>query len=183
MGPFLARVRPHIILLLLCLLDLIPCLAQTQSDQDLMSLKIEDLTHVKVYSASRHLEDAHQAPAAVRVVTREEIQRFGWRNLADVLRSLRGFYTSYDRQYSYLGVRGFLRRGDYNCRILVLVNGHRMNENIYNSAPMGSELPLDLDLVDHIKVVRGPGFVAVRYQCCFRRSKHHYTPSGGRFSH
>jgi len=118
-------------------------------------LKIEDLTRVKVYSASRHLEDVQQAPAAVTIVTRDEIQRYGWRDLDDVLRSLRGFYTSYDRLYSYLGVRGFLRPGDYNSRILVLLNGHRMNENVYDSAPM--ELPLDLDLIDHIEVVRGPG--------------------------
>lgn len=130
---------------------------QNRGDSELMSLSIEDLARVKVYSASRHLEEARQAPSAVSIITAQEIRRYGWRTLGEALRSLRGFYTAYDRQYSYLGVRGFQRPGDYNSRILVLVNGHRTNENVYDSAPMGTEFPLDLDLIDHIEVVRGPG--------------------------
>ena len=143
---------------LLALLLAVPLAApQESSDSDLMSLSLEDLAHVKVYSASRHLEDARQAPSAVTIITAQDIRRYGWRTLADALRSLRGFYTAYDRQYAYLGVRGFLRPGDYNSRILVLINGHRVNENVYDSAPLGTEFPLDLDLIDRIEVVRGPG--------------------------
>lgn len=120
-------------------------------------MQIEDLARVQVYSASRHLEDARKAPSSVSIITAEEIRKYGWRTLGDALRTLRGFYTSYDRQYTYLGVRGFMRPGDYNSRVLLLVNGHRLNENVYGSAPIGAEFPLDLDLVDHIEVVRGPG--------------------------
>jgi len=119
-------------------------------------LTLEDLAKVKVFSASRHLEDPRQAPSAVSIITADEITRYGWRTLADVLNSLRGFYTSYDRNYTYLGVRGFLRPGDYNSRILLMINGHRVNENVYDSALIGTEFPLDLDLIDHIEVVRGP---------------------------
>jgi len=122
-----------------------------------MSLSIEDLTHVKVYSASRHLEEIRETPSSVSVITAEDIRRYGWRTLSDILRSLRGFYTSYDRSYSYLGVRGLLRPGDFNSRILLLLNGHRMNDNVYGSGFIGTDFPLDLDLIDHIEVVRGPG--------------------------
>ncbi len=122
-----------------------------------MSLNIEDLLRVKVYSASRHLEEVRKAPSAVTIITAQQIRNHGWRTLGEALQSQRGFYISYDRQYTYLGVRGFLRPGDYNSRILVLLNGHRVNENVYGSAPIGTEVPLDLDLVDHIEVVRGPG--------------------------
>jgi iron complex outermembrane receptor protein len=131
-------------------------LAQTDADQDLMSLSIEDLVRVKVFSASRHLEESRDAPSAVSVVTAEEIATYGWRTLADVLRSVRSFYTAYDRNYVYLGVRGLLRSGDYNSRILLLINGHRLNDNIYDSAFIGTEFPLDLDLVERIEIVRGP---------------------------
>ena len=120
-------------------------------------MQIEDLSRVKVYSASRHLEDAHTAPSAVSIITREDIRRYGWRTLADALRTLRGFYTSDNRQYTYLGVRGFMRPGDDNPRILLLINGHRINDKVYDTAAIGTEFPLDLDLIDHIEVVRGPG--------------------------
>ena len=79
------------------------------------------------------------------------------RVLGEALRSLRGFYISDNRQYTYLGVRGFMRPGDDNPRILLLVNGHRLNDKIYDTAAIGTEFPLDLELVDHIEVVRGPG--------------------------
>jgi outer membrane receptor for ferrienterochelin and colicins len=129
--------------------------AQTVSGEDLTSLSIEDLVRVKVFSASRHLEEARGAPAAVSVVTAEEIATFGWRTLGDVLNSVRGFYTANDRNYTYLGVRGLLRSGDFNSRILLLLNGHRLNDNTYDSAFIGTEFPLDLDLVERIEIVRG----------------------------
>jgi outer membrane receptor for ferrienterochelin and colicins len=119
-------------------------------------MSLEELAKVKVFSASRHVEDAQTAPSAVTVITAEEIHRYGWRTLAEILNSVRGFYTSYDRNYSYLGAEGFSRPGNYNSRILLFVDGHRLNENVYDSAFIGTEFPLDLDLIDHIEIIRGP---------------------------
>ncbi len=131
--------------------------AQSQVDQDLLSMNLEDLSRVKVFSASRHFEDARRAPSSVSILTSTDIRRNGWRTLGDALASLRGFYTSYDRLYPYLGVRGFMRPGDDNSLILLLIDGHRLNENVFDSAYIGTAFSLDLDLVDHIEVVRGPG--------------------------
>jgi iron complex outermembrane receptor protein len=131
--------------------------AQSQVDQDLLSMNLEDLSRVKVFSASRHFEDARRAPSSVSILTSADIRRNGWRTLGDALASLRGFYTSFDRLYPYLGVRGFMRPGDDNSRVLLLINGHRLNENVFDSAYIGTAFSLDLDLVDHIEVVRGPG--------------------------
>jgi outer membrane receptor for ferrienterochelin and colicins len=146
----------HGVALSACLFSSCALYAQSQSDQDVMSLSIEQLAQAKVFTASRHLEDSRQAPSSVSIIDAEEIRRYGWRTLGDVLNSLRGFYTSYDRQYTYLGVRGVLRPGDYDSRILLMVNGHRLNDNVYDSAQIGREFPLDLDLIDHIEIVRGP---------------------------
>jgi outer membrane receptor for ferrienterochelin and colicins len=131
--------------------------AQGQSDQDVMSLSIEELTQTKVFTASRHAEKSREAPSSVSVITAADIKKYGWRTLGDAVGSLRGFYTSYDRDYEYLGVRGFMRPGDYNSRILLMINGHRINDNVYGSAFIGTDFPLDLDLIERIEVVRGPG--------------------------
>jgi outer membrane receptor for ferrienterochelin and colicins len=134
---------------------LLPANGEGQSKDDVLSLSIEELAQVKVFSASRHSEEVRQAPSSVSIITAEDIRRYGWRTLGDAMRSLRGFYTSSDRDYTYLGVRGFMRPGDYNSRILLMVNGHRLNDGVYDSAPFGTEFPLDLDLIDHIEIVRG----------------------------
>ena len=153
---FARRRRQVCHVVLACLLFGARGVAETSPDRDLTSLSIEQLTQVKVFTASRHEEDSRVAPSSVTVITRDEIARYGWRTLADVLSSVRSFYTRYDRNYTYLGARGLLGAGAYNNRILVLINGHRVNEDVYDSGPIGREFPLDLDLIDRIEIVRGP---------------------------
>lgn len=126
---------------------------------DPATLSLEQLVELpldSVYAASAYAQKISEAPASVSIITQEDIERFGYRTLADVLRSVRGFYVTNDRNYSYLGVRGFSRPGDYNARILLLIDGHRLNDNVFGSALLGTEFPLDLDLVERIEVVRGP---------------------------
>ena len=149
--------RAPLSLCMLCQVLTFCSIAQNSSVQDLTGLSVEDLSRIRLSTASRHLEDPRKAPAATTVVYGEEIQRYGWRTLADLLRSVTGFYSAYDRNYAYVGVRGFLQSGDYNARILLLIDGHRVNDNIYDSALIGTEFPLDLSLIDRVEVVRGPG--------------------------
>lgn len=125
--------------------------------EELAELSLEDLMKVEVTGASKYAQSAERAPAAVTVVTREDIRRFGWRTLSEVLAAQRGFHAYYDRSYHYLGVRGFAPPGDYNNRIQFLVDGLRLNDNIYDSVLAGESFPLDLDLVERIEIVRGPG--------------------------
>lgn len=112
---------------------------------------------MEVYSASRFNQKATQAPSNVTVLTSADIRAYGWRTLADALRSIRGLYTSNDRSYSYLGARGFLRSGDLNTRFLLQIDGTRINDPVFDQAQLGGEFPLDLDLVDRIEFVPGPG--------------------------
>lgn len=126
-------------------------------DADLTTLPLEQLMSLEVYSASRFNQKATQAPSNVTVLTSADIRAYGWRTLADALRSIRGLYTSNDRSYSYLGARGFLRPGDLNTRFLLQIDGTRINDPVFDQAQLGAEFPLDLELVDRIEFVPGPG--------------------------
>ena len=133
--------------------------AAEKEKADLSNLSLEQLMEIRVdtvFGASKFLQKVTEAPASITIVTAEDIRSYGYRTLAEILQSVRGFYVSYDRNYSYLGVRGLGRPGDYNTRILLLIDGHRINENIYNMAPIGTEFPLDVDLIERVEIIRGP---------------------------
>ena len=109
-------------------------------------------------SASGFPQPVSQAPASVSIVTREDIQRYGYRTLSDLLRSVPGLHMTYDRLYSFVGVRG-VNPGDFNSRMLLLVDGHRLNQNLSDAALVETGFILDLDLVDRVEIIRGPGSV------------------------
>ncbi len=127
-----------------------------QGAKDLSQASLEELTNIQVYSASKHLQSEREAPSSVTVVTADEIQKYGYRNLADILRSVPGFYVTYDRAYTFVGVRGFGRLGDWNSRILLLIDGHRTNNNILGQAMLGNEFLVDVDMIERVEIVRGP---------------------------
>lgn len=127
---------------------------------DLFAMSLEDLMAVEidtVVSASKYEQKVSDAPSSVTIITADEIRKYGYRTLGEVLRSVPGFYVNNDRNYEYVGVRGFRRPGDYDTRILLLVDGHRTNENIGDSPLFGAQFLLDVDLIDRVEIVRGPG--------------------------
>src|SRR3989449_846975 len=109
-----------------------------------------------VFGASKYEQKPSEAPASISIITADEIQRYGYRTLSEILRSVRGLFTTYDRNYSYIGARGFDRPGDYDTRILLLLDGHRVNDNVYDQASVGTESLVDVDAIDRVEVIRGP---------------------------
>lgn len=129
------------------------------SVSNVMDLSLDQLLDVnvdKVYGASKYEQKVSQAPSSVSLVTRDEIQKQGYQTLGDALRGVNGVYVSDDRNYSYIGMRGFNRPGDYNSRVLMLVDGHRINDNVYGQALVGTEGFLDVNTIERVEVVRGP---------------------------
>lgn len=132
-----------------------------QATTDLTALSLEALMEIEiphVYSASKFEQKATEAPSSVTVISSEEIKLYGYRTLADVLQSVQGLHVSYDRNYAFLGSRG-ISLGDFNSRILLLVDGHRVNNNLTDGAFIGTEFILDIDLIDRVEIIRGPGSV------------------------
>ena len=150
-----ARFRATILFMALLALCTGPRYALGQVREDLTMLPLEELLGIQVVGASRYAQKTRDAPSAVTIITAEDIRNFGYRTLADVLKSVRGFHTTYDRVYGYVGVRGVAPPGDYNTRLVVLVDGYRVNDNIFDTGYISNEFPLDLDLVERIEVVKG----------------------------
>lgn len=152
--------QPILLLSLLLIPQLFAYAAnETTTPGDLKKMSIEQLMEIEVdtvYGASRYEQKTTEAPSSVTIVTASEIRKFGYRTVADLLRSVRGFYVTNDRNYSYIGVRGFGRPGDYNSRILVQVDGHRVNDNVYDEVLLGEDFVLDIDLIDRVEIIRGP---------------------------
>jgi len=109
-----------------------------------------------VYGAAKYDQKVHEAPAAVTIITAEHIRKYGYQTFAQVLDSVPGLFTTNDRNYGYLGIRGFNRPGDYNTRVLILIDNHRMNDAVYDQGAIGTEAPIDVDVIDRVEIIKGP---------------------------
>jgi len=158
--------RAGIGLLLLLSLALLPAAvpppleAQGSSQPTgLIGMSMEDLMKVdvdSVYGAAGYKQKLTETPASVTIITSDEIRRYGYRTLAEILSNVPGLYVTYDRDYTYVGFRGFSRPGDYNSRVMLLIDGHLLNDDVYQQALIGTDFPLDVDLIDRVEVIRGP---------------------------
>jgi len=114
---------------------------------------VSDDVHSQVASfAVTKLKDS---PAVVTVITAQEIRESGARDLIDVLYTVPGFFLGVDVQ----GVVGPGFRGlwGYEGKILLLIDGKEMNEQLYSTIQLGNEFPTEL--IERVEVVRGPGSV------------------------
>jgi outer membrane receptor for ferrienterochelin and colicins len=109
-----------------------------------------------VFGASKLEEKVSEAPSYVTIVSRQELKKLGYKTLADVLAGVTSFHVVYDRNYHYVGVRGFGPPGDLNTRTLVLVNGHRVNDNIFETGAIGTDAFLDVNAIERVEIIRGP---------------------------
>ena len=149
----MARVRT--VFLAAAALATAPLAASAQEEEELELFFAQEM---KVTSASKSATetDVRDAPAQVTVITAEEIRAFGFRTLAEVVRSVPECFEGGDRMYSILGIRGFARTGDFNTRVLVLLDGHPLNEHWNSTAPVSTDFPLDLAQLERVEVITGP---------------------------
>jgi iron complex outermembrane receptor protein len=133
------------------------CQIDTTKINKLFEMSFSDLMDQEVITSSKFIQKSSEAASSIGIITADEIKNFGYKTLGEVLNSQRGMYLSNDKNYMYVGSRGFSRPTDYNNRIVIMVDGHIMNEVVYGSAFMGNELAINLSNVEKIEIIRGPG--------------------------
>ncbi|MFO0762272.1 MAG: TonB-dependent receptor [Byssovorax sp.] len=128
---------------------------KTNEQAQLIDLRLTPVRQVS--AASRFAESIDDAPSSVSVIDGQELQAFGYPTIAEALRGVRGLTISNDHVYSSVGIRSLGEPNDYGNRLLVLSDGQPLNDNLLNSSYVGSDGRADLQDVERIEVVRGPG--------------------------
>lgn len=135
-----------------------PTLAQQPSLEDLLNTRLTEVPRdVEVSTASRLALTAAESPSTTYVVTSQEIKLYGLRSLGDILATMPGLYLTNDGYFSYIGIRGLGRSGDFNSRLLFLIDGIRANENISDAGFLGSDALIDVESIERVEFATGPG--------------------------
>jgi outer membrane receptor for ferrienterochelin and colicins len=110
-----------------------------------------------IEGVSKHAESLSETPATVTLLDREAIERYGFRTVADVLNfASLGDFTYSDRRYDFAGGRGLFFFEDFNTRILIMLNGHPLNEPWNNFGGVGREMAVPLALAERVEIIYGP---------------------------
>ncbi|MBS1718042.1 MAG: TonB-dependent receptor plug domain-containing protein [Armatimonadetes bacterium] len=123
-------------------------------------MSIEELMKIEVTSASKKTQPLNTAPAAITVITHDDIKRSGARSLAEALRLVPGIQIARTTQNYYaITARGFNNAnfdGSFGNKLLVLIDGRSIYIP-YTSTVYWEVADLLLEDVDRIEVIRGPG--------------------------
>ena len=119
-------------------------------------LTLEELSQVVVTSVSKEPEAIWRTPAAIYVLTHDDLQRAGVTAIADALRLVPGVEVAQiDSSRNWVvGIRGF---GDqFSKSVLVLIDGRSVYTPLFAGVEWSTQDTL-LEDVDRIEVIRGPG--------------------------
>lgn len=129
--------------------------ARANKIDDLMSLPIEELMNVEVISVSRMPEKTFTAPAAISVITQEDILRSGYTGIAEILRMVPGLEVAQiDGNKFAISSRGF--NGRYANKLLVQIDGRTIYSSLHSGVYWEVQDYL-LEDIDRIEIIRGPG--------------------------
>jgi iron complex outermembrane receptor protein len=122
---------------------------------DLARATIEDLMNIEITSASRKEQRADDTPAAVYVITQDDIRRSGIRTVPELFRLAPGVQVAQVTSSNWaVSIRGF--NDQYTNKLLVLIDGRSIYQRTF-SGVFWDAADLVLDDIDRIEVVRGPG--------------------------
>jgi len=129
--------------------------ASALESNNYFDLTIEQLLDTKVLSVSKKAETVASAPAAVYVVTNEDIVRAGVTNIPDALRMVPGVNVARSDSNSWaISIRGF--NSTLANKLLVLIDGRSIYNPVFGGVLWEAQ-NLVLADIERIEVVRGPG--------------------------
>jgi outer membrane receptor protein involved in Fe transport len=130
--------------------------ARADGDGDLARLLEEPV----VSAVSKKSEVASAAPATVTVISSDDLRRHGIHTLAEALSFLSlGMMTESNQEQTEVNARGVLITGDYGSHVLLLLNGHAINEPWAGASYVDHGAAIPFEIIDHIEVILGPGSV------------------------
>ena len=148
----------HILTMLIC------CLGQSAwsetlttntNDEEVLDLSIEDLVNVEVTSVSKKAQALSDAPAAIFVISHEDIKRSGVTSVPEALRMAPGIEVARISSNKWaVSARGF--NGSFANKLLVLIDGRSVYTPAFSGVYWDTQDVL-LEDVDRIEVIRGPG--------------------------
>jgi iron complex outermembrane receptor protein len=123
---------------------------------ELRGLTIEQLANLEVTSVSRRAEPLSTAPAAIDVITNDDIRRSGAQTLPEVLRLARNLEVArIDAQRWAISARGF-NSFEASNKLLVLIDGRTVYTPLY-SGVFWDQQHVILEDIERIEVISGPG--------------------------
>ncbi|MFO0568664.1 MAG: TonB-dependent receptor [Polyangiaceae bacterium] len=136
-------------------------LARAQASGDEDTAELEGLLDESVVSAaSKSAETTSSAPATSVSISAEELRRHGIRSMDEAINYLAmGMLTEKKFQIADIGARGVILRGDFGAHVLLMLDGHALNEQWGATSYYDRGTMVPLELVDHIEIILGPGSV------------------------
>ncbi|MCU0285642.1 MAG: TonB-dependent receptor [Acidobacteria bacterium] len=135
----------------------IPAQEQQKEEEktvDVMDMSLEELLEVEITTASKKPEKVGDIPASIVIVTREDIENYGYQTLGEVLESIPGLYQTDDYLTQNFGVRGFWTIIPQR-NFIILVNDVPQTDGL-TSGNWLQQINLPVEAIDKIEVVRGP---------------------------
>jgi outer membrane receptor for ferrienterochelin and colicins len=130
--------------------------ARAEDGEDIEALLDESV----VSGASKSAESASDAPATVVTLSGADMNRFGMRTLAEAINFLGMGLVTQDPLHSVeVGGRGVLLTSDFGNHVLVVVDGHALNEGWDGTTYFEQGLAIPMEIIDHVELILGPGSV------------------------
>lgn len=128
--------------------------AQNEDSVDLFELSLEELLSIEVGVATKKATSLRENPAVITVITKEDIQSSGAKDLMELFTLLvPGFQFGVDVEGAVgLGIRGLWAN---EGKSLLMIDGMDMNEEMFATVEYGNHFPVDM--IERIEIVRGPG--------------------------